>query len=180
MLSNHLASFDEEAELARRARDRDGEAWATIYDRYHGVIYRYVLVRLRDEPAAEDIAAQCFVKAIAGIGGYAYRGKPMVAWLYRIAGNLIADYVKQARRHQPETAAPTEALLQLGPETALENIDLRRALDVLKRNQRDVVILRFYMSLSIREVASILGKSEAAVHSLQVRALETLRKHLSR
>jgi len=179
-----IAAFqpvDEEAELVRRAKARQPEAWAQIYDRFHGVIYRYVLMRLRNEADAEDLAAQCFLRAFSGIDGYSYRGKPIVAWLYRIAGNLVADRIKQRRRQSAVSLDETAVnAVQLGPDATVDSIDLQRALDGLKREQREVVVLRFFLSLSIREVAQMLGKSEGAVHSLQVRAIEALRSKLSR
>jgi RNA polymerase sigma-70 factor (ECF subfamily) len=171
----------EEAELVRKARRREPEAWAQIYDRNYTFIYRYFYARLHNQAEAEDLAAQCFLRALAGIGGYSYRGKPILAWLYRIAANLAADRIKDRLRRS--TAVLDESAvsgLQAGPEAAIENLDLLRAIDSLKRAQREVIILRFLMSLPTREVARMLGKSEAAVHSLQVRAVEALRRDLSR
>jgi DNA-directed RNA polymerase specialized sigma24 family protein len=51
-------------------------------------------------------------------------------------------------------------------------------MEALKSEQRDVVVLRLILGLSTREVGQMLGKSEAAIHSLQVRATRALRKRL--
>ena len=68
-------------------------------------MYAYIYYRLGDQHVAEDLAADVFVKALAGIKGYSYRGTPLLAWLYRIAHNVTVDHRKAAaRRAQHEFA----------------------------------------------------------------------------
>jgi RNA polymerase sigma-70 factor (ECF subfamily) len=170
-----------DADLIQRAKAREPDAWSEIYDRYHATVYRYCLVRLRHEADAEDAAAQCFLRALAGIHRYTDQGKPILAWLYRIAANLVADRVKQRqRRLESSLDEGLVSAFQLGPEATVDGLDLQRALDRLKQEQREVIILRFLLSLSMRDAAQMLGKSEAAVHSLQVRAIQALRSSLSK
>jgi RNA polymerase sigma-70 factor, ECF subfamily len=64
-------------------------------------------------------------------------------------------------------------------DSLLDSIDVRRALERLTDEQRDVLILRFAVGLTSRETAALLGKSEAAIYSLQVRATAALRRFLS-
>jgi RNA polymerase sigma-70 factor (ECF subfamily) len=65
-------------------------------------------------------------------------------------------------------------LSSLDPD--LPRIELHDALVRLKDEQRDVIVLRFLSALSLRETATVMQKTEAAVYSLQVRALANLRK----
>lgn len=168
----------EEALDVRLARARDPAVWSRWYDQHFPTLYRYALARLGSREEAEDVAAQVFLQALAAIDRYRYRGRPVLAWFYRIAHNLVADRLRSpARRlaqgegHEPEGGQPDS-------ESLLDGIELQRALDRLKPEQREVVVLRLRMGLSTRETAQLLGKSEAAVHSLQVRAVENLRRLL--
>ena len=74
---------DEERALIERARELDNTAWAALYERHAEQVYAYIYYRLGTSDAAEDLTADVFVKAVAGIKGYSYRGTPLLAWLYR-------------------------------------------------------------------------------------------------
>jgi RNA polymerase sigma-70 factor (ECF subfamily) len=65
-----------------------------------------------------------------------------------------------------------------GPESIIANIDLLNAIDTLTDEQRDVVILRYFLGMSAQEVSGVIGKTPAAVFSLQARALVALRGRL--
>ena len=81
----------EEPEVARtdRLRALDQDAWAELYDRHHMQIWRYAYGRTNNRHAADDVAAQVFVEALASIQRYRYKGLPILAWLYGIARNLV-------------------------------------------------------------------------------------------
>ncbi len=64
------------------------------------------------------------------------------------------------------------------PSMMVDRLDLRDALVKLPANQREVVILRFLVGLSAREVAEVAGKKPAAIYSLQARAMLALREQL--
>ena len=85
-------------------------------------MYAYIFYRIGDRPTAEDLTADVFVRAIAGIQRYEWRGTPLLAWLYRIAHNVTADYRKAAaKRSARETAE--------APEEIEERVDQLQALD---------------------------------------------------
>jgi hypothetical protein len=84
--------------LIASARAGQPEAWAAIFDAYHPPIYRYVRARIFEEPVAEDLAADVFLAALDGIKRYRYRGRPLLAWLYGIARNVIAEHQRQLAR----------------------------------------------------------------------------------
>ena len=170
------AQPDDAAEEVRRAKLRDEETWSAWYDRYYRVLYRYALARTGTREEAEDIAAQAFVRALEGIDRYDYRGRPVLAWLYRITHNLVADHNRRDRRKPAIRLedAPMHDLHDHGIEVS--NIELQDALARLKPDHREVLVLRFLVDLSHRETAAIMGKTEAAVYSLQVRAIDNLRR----
>jgi RNA polymerase sigma-70 factor (ECF subfamily) len=170
----------EEEELVRLAKSLDPGAWAAIYDRHFHILYRYAYARVRCREEAEDLAAQVFLEALRGIGKYEDRGRPLLAWLYRIAHNLIVEGVRRNERARRAAATLNSgANHQPGPEGSVENMDLLDAVSQLTPEQREVIILRFFLQLTTKEVAAMLAKTEAAVVSLQVRGVAALKRRLA-
>jgi RNA polymerase sigma-70 factor (ECF subfamily) len=167
-----------EEALVLQAQARSPEAWALIYERHFGRIYSYVFYRLRDRELAEDLASQVFVEALVGIARYRYTGRPLLAWLYRIAHNITVDHVRRATRDPSRHQLPEEIHGGDSTEPLAQRADIANALARLRPEQQQVVILRFMEGLTSNEVAQVMSKSEAAVKALQVRALQTLRREL--
>jgi RNA polymerase sigma-70 factor (ECF subfamily) len=109
---------------------------------------------------------------------YEPRVVPFSAWILRVAHNAAIDHVR-VRRPVPCDAvrSPDVADDASGRERFAE---LRLALAALPAEQRDVIVLRFLVGLSPREVAERLGRSEDAVHGLQHRGRRRLRRELQR
>jgi RNA polymerase sigma-70 factor (ECF subfamily) len=185
----------DEAVLAERARARDPEAWTAIYERHYQPIFRYVHARVFDRETSLDLTSAVFVSAINGITGYRYTGRPILAWLYRIARNTVADHQRRAlgRRGIDKVGASLRAVADVfrGHETGIsvepassvpdemaERLDLHRAVAQLPESQREVLILRFLVGLSTDEIADLIGKEKAAVYSLHARAITSLRQSL--
>jgi RNA polymerase sigma-70 factor (ECF subfamily) len=169
-----------EEDLVRRAKDRDDTAWSELYDLYYPCLYRYAFARLRRREEAEDIAAQAFLEALRGIDGYSYRGKPLLAWLYRIARNLIADQMRhQVREDRASQRISEREDYAPAADESLETMELLEAISKLTIDQQEVLILRFFMSLPAKATAQLLGKNETAVFALQVRAIGALRRLLT-
>ena len=170
-----------EEALVDAARSLDEAAWEEIYRRHAVRVYSYLQFRLRDQRVAEDLTADVFVRALAGIEGYVWRGTPLLAWLYRIAHNVAADYRKKAGRESDNRAA--DVPVDIADRRNLirgvdEQTDMLAAVRSLTEDQQQVIILRFYHELSNAQVAGIVGKSEGAVKALQSRALQSLRRIL--
>src|SRR3989337_3270708 len=81
-----------EAELIGRAKARSPEAWTEIYTSHYAAIFRYAKARVFDETTAEDLTSSVFVGALKGIDSYQYRGRPLLAWLYRLARSVVASH----------------------------------------------------------------------------------------
>ncbi len=176
---NQLVTEVIEEELIRRVKDRDEEAWSELYDLHYTSLYRYAFARLRSREEAEDIAAQVFLEALRGIDRYEYRGRPLLAWLYRIARNLIADDMRrQVRKTRAATLSQSDPHFAPAADESLETMELLEAISLLTLDQQEVLIQRFFMALSAKETAQLLGKNETAVFSLQVRAISSLRRLL--
>ena len=184
-----------EVQLVARAKERSAEAWDEIYSRHYPQIYRYIQARVFDGATAEDLASTVFMGAVKGIGTYKYQGQPLLAWLYRIARNVVSSHQRSMFRQRNlnlnavlgltgrvfgpgDGAIETIAAPTADPGAAVEGMDLREALAKLPQTQREVLVFKFFVGMDAKEIASVLGKEPAAVYSLQARALDTLRRRL--
>ncbi len=124
---------------------------------------------------AEDLTADVFREALAGIRKFEWRGLPFAAWLMGIASRVVADYWKTSGR---ETGNPTKEAEATVPADAEDSTLLFQLVDRLPEAQFRVIHMRFVEQKSIREIAQELGRSEGAVKQLQLRAIESLRAQM--
>jgi len=172
----------EEINLVQRARQGDHEAFARLYETHFDKIFRYVVLKIRNQAEAEDMTQQVFVKAYESIGSYQLQGVPFTAWLYRIAHNQMVDFVrKESKKLVPlDESLPIkdDSDLEGEVETKMEMEKVVLATKQLTKAQREVISLRFAGGLSITEAAKTMRKSEGAIKALQHSAILALRKTL--
>jgi RNA polymerase sigma-70 factor (ECF subfamily) len=155
-----------------------------LYDRHYTRIFRYLWSRLRDPQIAEDLTGEVFTRMVRDLPKYRSRGVPFQAWLYRIAHNLAVDHHRASRRHESVPLYYAEGLnaqehdLTAEVERKLTVERVAAALEILDPVQQEVVVLRFLVGLSLREVAVALDRTVAAIKSLQHRGLVALRAAL--
>lgn len=168
-----VASGDE-AESVRLAKSGDRAVWTAWHDDYYPLLYRYAYARLGNATDAEDVASQVFLEALEGIGRYQHRGQAILAWFYGIARHLVSRRFRQRGRTAPLDGDFEDSLnrFELVSE---ERIAINAALGRLKPEHAEVLILRYLLDLPIRQVANLIGKTEQATYSLQVRALMAIR-----
>ena len=170
------ANADEDERSLIEAAQADPAQFVDLYERHFHRVYAYVARRASSRAEAEDVTSEVFEHALTNLRKFEWRGVPFLAWLFRIAANALADRWRRASRdsHEPPPDVPD------GREA--EEIERRAMLfqlvDRLPDAQRRVIEMRFVDQRSIREIAQALERSEGAIKQLQLRALETLRKHL--
>ena len=171
--------------LVDRAQKGDRTALEELYLIHFDRIYGYLHVSVGNKHDAEDLTTQTFLKMLESIGRFKWQSAPFSAWLFRIAHNLAMDHFRASRRWQPEeevpeppadesTSAEMGALDSIGRKSMLELIE------DLSPEQQQVLTLKFVFNFSNGEAATILGKTEGAIKSLQHRALASLQKQLER
>lgn len=147
------------------------EAFDILLERHKERLYSYIFYIVRNADVADDLFQETFVKAIVTIrnGRYTETGK-FAAWLTRIAHNLIIDQFRTERNENTVSNEETDGNL-LNNATLVDNCmetrmvneqtlrDVRRLMDRLPDNQREVVFMRFYQDLSFKEIADITGVS---------------------
>ena len=131
--------------------------------------------RVGERHQAEDLTADVFREALAGIGKFEWRGVPFAPWLTGIASRVLADYWKRSGRETGSSAKQSEPAI---PAEVEDSTMLFQLVNRLPEAQFQVIHKRFVEQKSIREIAGELGRSEGAVKQLQLRAIESLRAQM--
>jgi RNA polymerase sigma-70 factor, ECF subfamily len=170
--------------LVERAQQGEREALEELYLIHFDRIYGYLHVSVGNKHDAEDLTTQTFLKMIESINKFRWQSAPFSAWLFRIAHNLAMDHFRARRRWQPEEDVPEpqgseepsaefEAMQSIGRQSMMELIDS------LSPEQQQVLTLKFVFNFANADVATILGKTDGAIKSLQHRALASLQKQIA-
>jgi len=146
-------------------------AFDILLNRHRDTVYSYIYYIVRNRELAEDIFQETFVKAIVTIkqGRYTENGK-FRAWISRIAHNLIIDNYRQEKNEQTISNDDCEIDLFNNVKLSEGNVedemiksqilaDVKKLVEYLPENQREVLLLRYYQDLSFKEIADITGVS---------------------
>jgi RNA polymerase sigma-70 factor (ECF subfamily) len=173
----------EESRLVELARG-DPEAFGELYRRNVDRIYTYVFYRVGSAADAEDLTARTFYQALGSIHRYVDQGVPFLAWLYRIAHNLVANHHRSRARWKETSLEEREIPIKAAdrPERTVEKSERRRALLLAIRRQPEerqrLLILKFTERLSNEEISRLMGRTESSIKSLYFRTLRALRADL--
>lgn len=171
-------------ELVTRAQSGDVGAISELYDRYAGVILRYLVVRVYEHELAQDLTQEVFIRVIKGIVKFEYRDeKSFLGWLYTISGNVLNSH--QRRRKLLSTPLDSQEELidsrsQNDVRAICDRIALQQALEQLTDDQQQVLALRFFADMTNSEIATLLNRTEGAIKALQHRALQSLHRIMIR
>ncbi len=168
-------------ELIRRAKQGEQEALVEIYERYRSSVFSYIFFRVSEQETAEDLTSDVFVRMLSKIHTFVHQDRPILAWLYTIARNLVIDHYRSDGKVEsmPIDEAQISSDYGLPGKEAQIHLDhecLAHALESLTEEQRQVIMLKFIDGRENEEVARIMGKNERAIRSLQHRALVALQR----
>ena len=148
--------------MIRRAQQGDRESFAGLVEAYWDRLYRWLYHLAHDRHAAEDLAQEAFLKALANLHRF-QAGTNFQAWLFRIAYNrFVNHYRRSSRSRQPLPAQlvdhePGPVEQAIGRE-ARDN--LARAVGRLPNDYRSALLLRVDEGMSFREIAGVLEITE--------------------
>jgi RNA polymerase sigma-70 factor (ECF subfamily) len=173
---------EEEVKLVLEAcQNGDRMAFGRIYDHFAPRLYKFIFFRVGHKEVAEDILADCFVKAWLKIK-QVNSSKALSAWVFQIAKNNIIDYYRV--RKSTIAIEDVEQILEDASnpieETELR-IDQKRILSALSHlplDQQQVIRYKFFEDLTNAEIALIINKTEGAIRVIQHRAIVRLQEML--
>ena len=168
--------------LVVQAVNGNTDAFGKLYIIFVEKIYRYIFYHVKSKTAAEDITGEAFLKAWRAISSCRGKENTFSSWLYRIAHNQMIDEIRKRQRRPSLELENIENISdsESSVERYLEQQELLEVVDCLPPNQRRLIILKFIEGMDNREIANIMGKSEGALRVMQMRALSTLKKELSK
>lgn len=167
---NRFESMTDEALVILYAQGNN-TAFDVLLNRYKSSIHSYIYFIVRNRELAEDIFQETFVKVIITIkqGRYTDNGK-FKAWITRIAHNLIIDNFRQERSENTISNDDVEVDLFNNSKFCDSTIedsmirgqilsDVKKLVNHLPDNQREVLEMRYYQDLSFKEIADLTGVS---------------------
>lgn len=186
-------TLNEEKKIVEAARTNP-DKFGVLFDEYYQNIFDYSLRRVKDVAVAQDITSTVFFKAYKKLWQFKWRGVPFVAWLYRIASNEIKSYYRSAGTNlislnnlkedvgfEVAGKENLEAELVQAEYELEKHYDLRRItneIDQLDDKYREVLHLKYFGKMKIREISDHLNKKPGTVKSLISRGLAKVRDKL--
>jgi RNA polymerase sigma-70 factor (ECF subfamily) len=161
-------------DLVRAARRGDRDAAAALFRRYWPTAWRAALTLTGRRAMADDVASDAFERAFAALDRFDER-RPFAPWLYRIVANRAFDILR-AERHLSgdEPAEPVDE----GTDHRAGDKGLLAAVAGLSLERRVVVLLRYGVGMTPKEIATTLDLPVGTVNSRLARSLEQLRQSL--
>ena len=166
----------------------DRNAISQLIERHSRRVRDYIQMMVKDGDVADDIFQETFIKAVRVIdeGRYTDNGR-FLSWILRIAHNQVIDHFRAQKQNRQlnEAEAGYDVLgtLRLAERTVEDEIvceqiasDVRRMVELLPDEQREVVMMRYYSGLSFKEIAEQTGVSINTALGRKRYALINLRK----
>lgn len=171
--------------LFLKVKNQDKEAFGQFYDLYVNRIYRFIFFKVNSVSDAQDLTSEVFLKLWQHLNE-GKEVKNLNSYIYIIARNSVIDFYRQRVKDSVTVSQENS------PEISDEQADLMKkqvldsdwsqvlkSLKKLKDEYREIIILRFLDELTIREIASVLNKSNGSVRVLIHRALKALKENLN-
>ena len=152
-----------------------------LYQNTDRTVYSFILSIMKNPQDAEEVMQETYMKIWTSASSYQSRGKPL-AWIFTIARNLcymkFRDQKHRADIGLEELTGEETGELCLPLENLADAMALRAALELLKEDERQIVLLHASAGLKHREIASSLGMPLATVLSKYNRAIKKLKQNL--
>ena len=174
-----------DAELARQALAGSQAAYSVLVDRYASSAVNIAARLVNDRAVAEELAQEAFVRAFARLNTYDSDRK-FSSWFFQILRNVTIDYLRRRRVDTVSLdgllsagyAGPADDSHKTSPEDEAERVALAAALtaaiEQLRHEFREVVVLKYVEGLSVDDIAGILGLPEGTVKTHLFRARKEL------
>lgn len=164
-----------DVELVRQFKAGDTGAYDAIVRRFQDRVFRLACVWLYDDQSAADVVQEVFVRGFKGLKSFRFRSAPFT-WLYRTTRNVCKEFnrVRTTEALDDEPLDPGSA-----PESDVSAYEsarrVRRLVEKLPKRQKEVVVLRIFEDMSVKETAQSMGCREGTVKALLHKATAKLK-----
>jgi RNA polymerase sigma-70 factor, ECF subfamily len=174
---------DDLDELARACRNGNAAAMEALLARVRPSVLRYLFAQGLQRADVEDVAQEVCMAVAQTVPQWQERGSSVWAFVFTVLRRRLADRARaQVRSAQLQPDPPEIPDPRSGPEDMIVHRDglgeLREHLDALPQRQREVLLLRVVVGLTVAETAQAVGLAHGSVHVLQHRAVRALRARL--
>ena len=151
----------------------------SLYDEYYRKVFGFLKGKTNNYTLAEDLASDVFMKIYAKADTFDETKASVSTWIFTITRNTLYDYFRSRKVFEeiPETLADGSDIEEdiINQETLDELAD---ALEQLDERERDIIILRYYKGMKLKEIAGVIGISYAYVKLLHNTALVQMKEYL--
>ncbi|MHC4742300.1 MAG: RNA polymerase sigma factor [Planctomycetota bacterium] len=156
----------------------DADSFAELLDIYADRCYGYFYRLTADPDLSDELLSRLFLRLVRKINSY--NGGIFDCWLFRIASNIFHDHLRKKKRQKKLLNTRRTILESKSSEpkkSDAESIDkLQTQLKKLDADSREVIILRFYSQLTLREIATLRNEPTGTVSSRLHRGLNRLKQ----
>lgn len=170
--------MESENEVIRKCQAGDWSEFGQLYNLYVKKIYGFIYIKTMHREIAEDLTSATFLKAVEKIGSFD-ADTNFSAWLYAIARNGVIDHYRTQKQNLDIDDFWD---LDSGDDFAesfanLETLQkVKSYLKTLSAEQRELVLMRVWGSMSFKEIAAATGKSEGSLKMAISRILKEMKK----
>lgn len=170
-----------EAQLLRRIQTGDDSAFADAYDLYAPKLWKHAYYRTGAKEHADDIMSETFLRAWEFVRDRSKEIQHLRAFLYRVINNLIVDHYRRNARapitldEEMERTMGYDAGIDEATDLNLETERMRLALDAVRVEVREILVMRFIDDLTIEEISEATGRTKNAVYVSIHRAIKELK-----
>jgi RNA polymerase sigma-70 factor (ECF subfamily) len=160
-------------DLVRAARRGDRDAAAALFRRYWPTAWRAAFALTGRRAMADDVASDAFERAFAALDRFDDH-RPFAPWIHRIVANRALDLLRAERRLAPDEPAE---LVAVEPDHRGGDKGLLTAVGELSLERRVVVLMRYGVGMTPKQIAAALDLPVGTVNSRLARSLEQLREY---
>jgi len=174
---------DRESEFVEHLLSHDAQKFTKIYDHFAGALLGIISRIVKNEEQAEDILQDVFLKIWNSSSSYDPKKSRLFTWMLNIARNTSIDYLRSKQGQFDKTALSVDKLNVVHENSDthvhLEHIGLKKLVNELKNEQKEIIDLAFFEGYTQNEIADKLQIPLGTVKTRCRKAISTLRESLN-
>lgn len=150
-----------------------------VFIKYHNKIENYICAKVSDRYLAEDLTSSVFLKIYQKLDYYDENKASIGTWIYTIANNTVIDYFR-TRKVTEDIPEDISVMGEVDEQIIREDMlsTLAMALKKLPQRERDLIILRYYDNMTLKDISAKMEISYAYAKVIHAKAINSLREFI--